>query len=1086
MRKKSTVESKDEMNLNNLTRSIRITSAMEFGEQTDPNDLHTMTNFRATSTPTMSWSGDPDDFYLSAISPTEEPTFLEYLINRQPFIEFFDARKSNRSDFAEYKELYDYLLIFMLIALLEGNRTVYTKIYFKEPNLHKKIGLRFEYDSLKRNPDVFGELVQKLLNYSEFKIFKLLFLRMGLSKEETKILVQTITNSSKLSSVSALLRSLSPEEVHIKFEFTAAVINHTEEAVALKFYKDVSAHFKEGELITLMRNLQERKIIAIYNRNPFIITEQFFQLFIDKKYYEFILRLNKQMIFDNLMVAARFRKILSDFQKAVKPDYILQIVYKAKELLSYDENLKQFYRSALKIFETESTKSALFFSQNPLNFALKIGILLKRFNRRQKLKNEDYKRLALKFIHLAENLTRVSNEEIIKSWIFSTDYLGKNFLDYCFKIYSEELIAFRYTQYAIETYWHHNVQSKKMVLSYFHNTINYCKNFLKERKGRQRSSKIFEPEVTHSLFKFSIYRRSLLYRVFNQLINLGIVFGFEVTIIYLFDAVRYDSSVDSNAKIFVCLMEQFPVISIIVWILRFSFLIQTFGQTLIFKGRKEKIGIYRLDIVTLLCLLVVCLIFFCAPISAGEGQGGFLLIFLKDSFCYLLAVKIFYLLLPTPYLGKSIRIYTQLLSQLIRFLLISAFFFSILALLLHNIYMLWNSKYNGYTNVFEGWMTSYVYTFGSVVFDISKVDGYYVTMNIILIMVSFFGNFLLFNIMTTVFSSRFKKIYDRAFYLTSKSQYEFFTVFPHSDYDAFYYIPFCSHPILTLIFALALQGKKSLAKINYALKIVSHVIFVCVIFFTFLIVVLLILTIVRFLGMFYEIAVSANSVRQKIFLEVRWLVCGLGYVGYAAGVDFTNSARVICDYSLTESATQTENPKRFAAKSVRFFDTRNFYKHTKEINKMVSKEIRSKYAEYFYVTFKMHDVLQDDHQKKPLNRSCVLGSFRATSTEEKQPNSSLKYLKSINFSKTPMIELKKILSMFVMAHRKINFKFIERYLKENRQVNLHKLRFMFSEIEHAMFLTIYDEEKDIQTSLQQIDEKIEALGKTVRSFIKKS
>lgn len=1086
MHRKKTIESKDEINMLSITNSIRITSAMDLGDQTDQNEAHTMANLRATTMNTVPWIESTEDFYLNAISNVEEQSFLEYICNKQPFITFFETRHKGGADLINYKELHDYLLIIMFIAILEGNRKVYTKIYFKEWHLHKKVGLILEYESLKRNPEVFRELIQKVVIYSELKIFKLIFIRMGLFKDEIKIIVETITSLGKWSLVGTLLKNLSIDELKIKFEFTAAIINFSEDAISLKVYKEVSAYFKESELVALMRSLHESKIISIYQRYPFIITDQFFQLFIDKKYYEFILRLSKQMIFDNLMVAARYRKILSDFQKAIKPDYILQIIYKSKELLSYDENLKQFYRIALKIFETESTKSALFFSQNPLNFALMIGILLKRFNRRQKLKNEDYKRLALKFIHLAENLTRVSNEEIVKTWIFSTDELGKNFLDYCFKIYSEELIAFRYTQYAIETYWHQNVQSKKMVLSYFHNTMNYCKNFLEERKGRQRSIKRFETEATHSLFKFSIYRRSLLYRVFNQLFNLCIVFGFEVTIIYLFDNVRYDKSIDAERKIFSCLMDQYPVISIIDWILRFSFLIQTLGQTLIFRGHKEKIGIYRLDIVTLLCLLVVCLIFFIAPVKAVDQSGGFLLIFFKDTFCYLLAVKIFYLLLPTPYLGKSIRIYTQLLSQLVRFLLISAFFFSILALLLHNIYMLWDSKFNGYTTVFEGWMTSYVYTFGSVMFDISKVDGYYVTMNIILIMVSFFGNFLLFNIMTTVFSSRFKKIYDRAFYLTSKSQYDFFTVYPHSNYDGFYYIPFCTHPIFVLMFGLTICGKNSVTRINYAVKRVSHMLFVCTIFFAILTAILVLLVIFRFIGMFYEIAVSAMSKKQKVYAELKWLCIGLFYVGYAAIVDFMNSARVICDYSFHEPSVQSDNPKRFAAKSVRFFDTRNFYKHTKEINKVVSKEILGKYAKYFYVTFKTQDILLDDHQNKQLNQSCTLDATSRVFNESYRPQPSLKFIKSINFSKMPLIELKKILKMFIMADRKINFKFIERYLKENRHVNLHKHHFMFSEIEHAMFLTIYDEEKDIQTSLQQIDEKIDALGKVVRAFVKKS
>lgn len=85
-------------------------------------------------------------------------------------------------------------------------------------------------------------------------------------------------------------------------------------------------------------------------------------------------------------------------------------------------------------------------------------------------------------------------------------------------------------------------------------------------------------------------------------------------------------------------------------------------------------------------------------------------------------------------------------------------------------------------------------------YEKEEIQVYNFFLNTILVLFSFFGNVMMVNILIAYLSNRFNNINAQALFLTLKSQYDFYKVFPQNDIDSIYYFPFFLNTIYLSIF----------------------------------------------------------------------------------------------------------------------------------------------------------------------------------------------------------------------------------------------------------------------------------------------
>lgn len=134
------------------------------------------------------------------------------------------------------------------------------------------------------------------------------------------------------------------------------------------------------------------------------------------------------------------------------------------------------------------------------------------------------------------------------------------------------------------------------------------------------------------------------------------------------------------------------------------------------------------------------------------------------------------------------------------FTFFSFFIFIFIAFALQRLFLEYKSDFNVFQNIYIGLLTLYEFAFGAVVYEKEYINYENFFLNTILVFFSFFGNVMMVNILIAYLSNRFNKINTEALYLTLKSQYNFYKVFPVISYDSIYYIPFYLNFLYLLIF----------------------------------------------------------------------------------------------------------------------------------------------------------------------------------------------------------------------------------------------------------------------------------------------
>lgn len=216
----------------------------------------------------------------------------------------------------------------------------------------------------------------------------------------------------------------------------------------------------------LVIHSKDNFLIDFYKQFPISFSKEDYELLQTHRRYHFIFFLPKPYIIEFISKKRRNQQMLHDLVRLNNIDVIVLMLYKIRSRISNIDFVTHFFNVCEEILEKDYTKSPLFFSKNPLKFAFVIYLLLKTFNRRLKLQNEDFKRLAELYSILCVNIIDYLPQNALNEYIFHKDINEKLFLDYLFKIKGHKLASTRFIRKSIHSFWMKKIYFNQELIYY--------------------------------------------------------------------------------------------------------------------------------------------------------------------------------------------------------------------------------------------------------------------------------------------------------------------------------------------------------------------------------------------------------------------------------------------------------------------------------------------------------------------------------------------------------------------------------------------------------------------------------------------
>ena len=180
----------------------------------------------------------------------------------------------------------------------------------------------------------------------------------------------------------------------------------------------------------------------------------------------------------------------------------------------------------------------------------------------------------------------------------------------------------------------------------------------------------------------------------------------------------------------------------------------------------------------------------------------------------------FYLGLSLPGMGVILRIFARMVQVVVLFALASMVIITVVAYPIHTVYVGFSQAnvpgqpyedLNMFKSLYNGVLTLFEFTFGAVVLVRPYVESnlYTYSMTLIMVILSFFGNIMLANMLVAFLANQFNIIMDKAKYYTLRMQFSLIKMLQANNLDSLHALPFIySLLVVPLCLFMIPEGKK--------------------------------------------------------------------------------------------------------------------------------------------------------------------------------------------------------------------------------------------------------------------------------------
>ena len=797
-------------------------------------------------------------------------------------------------------------------------------------------------------------------------------------------------------------------------------------------------------------------LIQFYRLFNNSLSPEDFDLLVSHQKYVFLLHVSKTVLAEGVCNIPIFEMMMDHLEKSMGSDQILLIVYKIRKLISNLEVVSLLYDSLSSLLSKKYTESALYLSENPIRFCIISHYLLFYLNKFLKIKNEDYSKLAVEFMKICDYMIQYLPHKALDAYTTTPDQLNHIFLDYMFKCKASKLHNSSYIENKIKSLWNKQIKYR-LQLNPTYNIHYLSKNWFMRGKRFKEVIKIVDSRMTHFPFKFSIFKDSLSFRVYNQILE---------NLMMLASELYYIFNLDSLLPVAPLTMTIFDILKtynvgnlIFLLYCRISFFIEIVIKSRLHKNSSEMKALSYVYKFQLTMLSTTSIIVFTIS-SQSYLENQFIFTMLNSLPMFLMISELFILFLPIPEVGRILRIFLQMTKILLVFTFMSFFLFLLYEFFLNRFFINYNADFNIFKDIYAGTLTLYEFSMGALEFDKFDKSLYGFLMNIVLVIFAFLGNVMMVNILVAYLTTQFSNISDNALYFTLKTQFGYFKGFPIQRADFVYYMPFNTSPLFLIIYGLVKnpQKRKSLAAV---FKMISHVIIVMVPLVVFFFLYNFVFSLLYYFKMIIKIA--ATEIKRPFFLLAKlitWVLAGMFLMIGFNFIDIYNIVRVNADYSFKDQDREQRDEEEM--------ETKIEYKALTTFNdKLRTLDVTEPNVNKHKFLFDRLEDL-DGLDESFYFENDFMNSEGMEETAKKMREVFQDLIENFSFRKEKDIDIK-----FMKQYFRQNFK------EENTKM---LLAYQLEKLVEAKIAATYEEETDIKINVKKLAESIAKLNDSIKDL----
>ena len=497
---------------------------------------------------------------------------------------------------------------------------------------------------------------------------------------------------------------------------------------------------------------------------------------------------------------------------------------------------QRFFNSIHKLLYNQGT-SWVVYIQNPLQFFMTLANFFKELKEQLDYKDKKMIELSEDMMNFCINYIENASDQVLKLNMFEKDAKEYCFLDYAFLVGNMAILEKEQIEGTLELLWNqgrHTLQTLEEFMRVDNLVYEVNKKFSMAIFSHNFDIQIEEGDRFQ--FDFAYTSNSVYLKVIAEiiwpipLILCEFAFSERIVIQYINGTLEKDY--------FTGYLVNNPVLGLVHGYLRGCFFFSCLMKSLTLKGMSDKpnfvILFYNLFIgLNLVQFVVVPL--FVDTIFWWGCNAQMLYVFVLATYCL-------YNALSLKGVGVILRIFFRMALVVLFFGIASYPVIAMVAYPIHTVFLEFSQGIEGaafpdlnvFSDLYQGIMVCYEFTFGAVVLVRPYIEETWYTYSItfVMMMFSFFGNIMLANLLIAFLTSQFSQINSKAKYLTMNMQWGLIQVFGIKDLDTIFSLPYPLIIPALPVYALMLCRERRKGANNLLRKVVHFVnVFLPVFFF---------------------------------------------------------------------------------------------------------------------------------------------------------------------------------------------------------------------------------------------------------------
>ena len=516
--------------------------------------------------------------------------------------------------------------------------------------------------------------------------------------------------------------------------------------------------------------------------------------------------------------------------------------------------------------------------QNLPLFCIKIVYFLKKMKEQLDYKDRRISKFQHRALEFCKTYCRQASNDLMTINMFQADREGKSFLDYVFLIEDMELLNIEFFPSEISSVWDLKRHTMQTVSQFMR--LNFMETLVKKFDWSVYTKTFRMPIEEGDAFQldFAFTSVSIFVRILTDVIWTSAYIGYEVYFsLGVIDMYNQQNITDNW---FLRFFEEVNIYWFILLYLRVTWILSTGIRIVLLSyagGHNLKHALFYYA--TYACIAIQFLYPYIFP------SEDWLLINSQMLLVNVLFLYVFYNCLSIDGVGIILRIFAKMVEVVIVFSAASIVMMIFIGYPIHVCFIDFHQlvagqlfpQMNMFKSLYNGFLVLFEFVFGAVVFvrPYLNEDAYTYSITFIMVIFSFFGNFMLANLLMTYLSKQFQIITNKARYFTLRTQYQLAYIFNQLKLDTLVTVPFPLWIFAMPFYLLMLIKRNSFdLKVNTVLRKVNHIVNVFVPSSFAVLIMLAVRLPWRYAEITFMILANLFGSRWNVAYLLSWLVVG--------------------------------------------------------------------------------------------------------------------------------------------------------------------------------------------------------------------